>query len=154
MFDSQMGHYLVHGGERLAAGLTRARPVHPQAPEVPGGFYIPEKRTRLVNVVAVVALERLVPFGRSSGMVERMRLVMHGLGVMEAKDLRRGRRRRELLVVPSQQEISGGVSRVVVQMARVMVPLATLVEVVLRWLLHPWTHNLARVGWRRAHLQP
>lgn len=78
----QMGHYLVHGVERLATGLPRAGPLHPQAPQVLDGLlHIPEERPGLFHVVAV-PLEGLVPLG--SGVVQhaRVRLLVHGVRVV------------------------------------------------------------------------
>lgn len=143
-----MGHYLVHGGEGLVARLARPGPVHPQAPQVPRGPHVPHKRSLLVHIVAVVTLQRRVTFGRA--VVE---LVVYRFGVVERQNVRGGRRRRELLMIASQKEVAGGVPRVVVEVAGVVITLVALVEMLLRRVLHHrLDHHLAGVWWR-AHLQ-
>lgn len=150
MLHCQVSHYLVHGVEGLATRLARARPVYPQTTQVLHWLHVPEERTRLVAVVGV----GLVSVG--SWVVDEpgVRLV-YGLGVVqgraEAQDVPRGCGWYELLVVSPQQEVPGGVARVV-QMVGVVIAGVGLVEVMLR-LLHP--HHLTGPGRvRGAHLQP
>lgn len=162
MLHGQVRHNLVHGVEGFTARLARPGPVYPHAPHVLHGLHVPEERPRLLHVVGVRTLQGLVPLGsrvHDAGMVW---LVVHGVRVVqtgpEPQHVPGGRGCRKLLMVSPQQEVSGGVARVMVEVVSwhgVMIAgVGPLVEVVLRGLLHCGSHHLSgpRVV-RRTHLQ-